>query len=392
MKLFKLIIGLTLLYSVMNAQVLNIEKDWNLLGATEDIHNLSIFNSACVEELFIYTEDKIWKGYPRDKTLTSLKEAQGFWAYAKSACSIDTKASVASDGVLDITDIILTKKSSNCRDYVRKYGSSVKDIKENKDFSGVFEVYLQGDKCIFKSNSIPNHDFNDASAKFATKVSTQSIEMEITSSPSFASEVTSFVLGDNGIMLNGVKLDILAAGCFGVGDGKIGCHDISLPWRYDPMSPQASFGTDKHNAHTQPSGAYHYHGSPEALFDKSGTIESPIIGFAIDGFPIFGSYFMKNGQITKATSSYKLKLGNRQSVNGVNPGGSYNGEFRDDYEYVNGLGDLDECNGMSINGVYGYYVTDSFPWVINCYKGVVSLINTSPPNGGQGGDKKGPKR
>jgi hypothetical protein len=40
---------------------------------------------------------------------------------------------------------------------------------------------------------------------------------------------------------------------------------------------------------------------------------------------------------------------------------------------VAGLGDLDECNGMSYQGVYGYYITDSFPYVLNCFKGTPDL-------------------
>lgn len=45
-----------------------------------------------------------------------------------------------------------------------------------------------------------------------------------------------------------------------------------------------------------------------------------------------------------------------------------NGTFIDDYEFTN-AGDLDECNGMSINGDYGYYVSEAYPWVIKCFKG-----------------------
>ncbi|MCW8865167.1 MAG: YHYH protein, partial [Colwellia sp.] len=41
-----------------------------------------------------------------------------------------------------------------------------------------------------------------------------------------------------------------------------------------------------------------------------------------------------------------------------------------DYEYVAGHGDLDECNGMSVNGVYGYYISDGFPYILTCFKGV----------------------
>ena len=49
--------------------------------------------------------------------------------------------------------------------------------------------------------------------------------------------------------------------------------------------------------------------------------------------------------------------------------GNYDGQFRGDYEYTPGAGDLDECNGMEINGAYGYYVTSSYPWVIGCFTG-----------------------
>ena len=36
---------------------------------------------------------------------------------------------------------------------------------------------------------------------------------------------------------------------------------------------------------------------------------------------------------------------------GAFPGGNYNGTFRDDYELTN-TGDLDICNGMTVNGQY----------------------------------------
>ncbi|MDO8272782.1 MAG: YHYH protein [Gammaproteobacteria bacterium] len=52
-----------------------------------------------------------------------------------------------------------------------------------------------------------------------------------------------------------------------------------------------------------------------------------------------------------------------------NPGGTYDGTYRDDYEYVAGLGDLDRCNGMTVNGQYGYYITDNFPYMMFCFSG-----------------------
>ena len=41
----------------------------------------------------------------------------------------------------------------------------------------------------------------------------------------------------------------------------------------------------------------------------------------------------------------------------------------DDYEYVAGLGDLDACNGMTVDGAYGYVVTEGFPYILGCFTG-----------------------
>lgn len=278
-------------------------------------------------------------------------------------------ANETSDAV-DITDVILKKRTANCADYVNNYKSSVQDVNRQLSFQGNFSVSVSGDKCIFTSNAIPNHNFNDGESTFVTNVSEQNVKYEVNTNPQKASKNTELSLTtDNAIFLNGVKLDLLSAGCYGVGDGKIGCSDITQPWRFDPMSSLSNFNIDSHNAHTQGDGTYHYHGSPVALFDSNNAVVSPVIGFAADGFPIFGSYFDDNGTIRKAKSSYQLKKGRRRAIKGINPGGRYDGRYRNDYRYVAGSGDLDECNGMTINGVYGYFVTESYPWVIGCFKG-----------------------
>lgn len=269
----------------------------------------------------------------------------------------------------DISDALLSNRRAECSYYAENRISSVLDIKRNTWFDGSVQITVDGSECVISTNSIPNHDFNDNSAAFATNVSAVSAEFRIPTTPGFAASTTPLSLTtDNAVLLNGVKVDVLAAGCYGVGDGKIGCNDIDQAWRYDPMSPLAQFGTDQHNAHTQPDGTYHYHGNPQALFDQDPATESPVIGFAADGFPIFGSFINEGGQIRAAASSFQLKSGSRPTGAG-NPGGSYDGEFRDDYEYVQGSGDLDECNGMMRNGVYGYYVVNQHPWILACYKG-----------------------
>lgn len=269
----------------------------------------------------------------------------------------------------DISDVILSNQRAECSYYADTLFSSVLDIRRNTLFLGSVDISVEGDECIITTNSIPNHDFNDNSAAFATNVSAVDAEFRIPIEPRFASESTAISLQtDNAVLLNGVKIDLLAAACFGVGDEKIGCFDISQPWRLDPMSSINDFGTDIHNAHTQPDGTYHYHGNPDALFDQSGTVASPVVGFAADGFPIFGSFIDDNGSVREVTSSYQLISGSRPTGSG-NPGGTYDGTYVDDYEFIEGHGDLDECNGMMRSGVYGYYIVNEFPWVLRCYKG-----------------------
>lgn len=271
-------------------------------------------------------------------------------------------------GTVDITDILFTSRSPSCADYITHSISSVLDVTRNQNFEGDLKISLVGDKCVFETNGIPNHDFNDAMG-FPNDVSEQSDTKEVPALPEFAAAPTALTLvTDNALLLNGVKVDLLAAGCFGVGNGKIGCNDINQPWRYDPMFAANGFRVDSHNAHTQPNGSYHYHGPPNALFPSTATVPSGVVGFAADGFPIFGSFFDDAGALRKALPSYQLKANPRPSTNGA-PGGDYDGAYRDDYEYVQGTGDLDECNGMTVDGAYGYYITDGFPYILGCYKG-----------------------
>lgn len=298
----------------------------------------------------------------------------------------------------DITDAIFTRRATSCATYIDSYSSSVSDTKDNSTYEGSLIIENMNGTCTFTTTYIPNHDFD--TTNFATPVSAQiATTYTIVETPTAGSSNTPLSFGDdNAIMLNGVALDILSAACFGVteagvSDGvtansNIGCSDVDEPFRYDPMSPLNNFGTDTHNAHTQPNGLYHYHGSPVAMFDSNASVESPVIGFASDGYPIYGPYgdFDGNGTIRAAVSGYQLKSGTRAAVtyNSVTyaPGGSYDGTYTSDWEHNATLGDLDECNGMTdINGNYGYYVTSTYPWVLNCYHGTPDAsFEAGPPN------------
>lgn len=298
----------------------------------------------------------------------------------------------AAKGATDITDAILTARSANCADYVKNYTATAKDVQNNALFKANLQVSNDASSCSFASNAIPNHNFN-ASGHFAHVVTAQRQSYRIPAHPTRATTPTPLSLQyDNAIMLNGIKIDLLAAGCFGVGDGHIGCDNMATPYRYNPGGSN-NFGLDEddeHNAHTQPDGTYHYHGDPKALFSETDNSKpSPVIGFAAAGFPIFGSYFADGTTIRKAKSSCQLKSGARSG----GAGGTYDGTFIDDYQYVAGSGDLDACNGMTVNGVYGYFITQNYPYVMACFSGTPdpSFRKKGPPpmEGGPGG---GPPR
>lgn len=284
-----------------------------------------------------------------------------------------------STAVIDIKDKILTERSADCADHAAKYTASVLDITESTGFDSDVQITSDSDSCTFISDAIPNHDFNDSSAAFFGAVSEQNLEYSVTRSPAIASTTTALTQQTkNAILLNGVLVDILSAGCYApdspdaddTGNTAIGCGSDSA-WLLDPLGTSHKFGADAHNAHVQPQGMYHYHGSPKAMFDDNpGPDGSPVIGFAADGFPVYGSYFYDkdSGAVRKAESGYSLKQGTRAAIDGLNPGGDYDGTYVADWEF-GGTGDLDACNGMTVNGQYGYYAIDAYPWVIACFSG-----------------------
>ena len=325
------------------------------------------------------------------KKVNTINFLVGFCLIMLVSCSSTSEITNDTDsGSQNITNVTLTSRNPDCNTYVNSYVSSINYIKNDVVYSSLNgSLTITSDQnaqtCTFSTNSIPNHNVGE-DGSFATDVSEVSESFTISSSPTNAGSPTELSLAmDNAVFLNGAKLDLYAAGCYNVGDGKIGCNDNYTKdkyWRFDPMSPLNNFGTDNHNAHTQPNGAYHYHGDPKALYDQSSTtIESPVIGFAADGYPIFGPYFNDSGTIRKAESCYTTKSGARTELEnqepGFFPGGSYDGTYIQDYEFNQanfdaGTCDLDECNGMTIDGSYGYYVTDSYPWVLKCFKGTVN--------------------
>ena len=283
---------------------------------------------------------------------------------------------------IDITNSIFSKRSNNCWNYVENYSSNVRDLTRVLDFDGFVDIDSSDEFCEIYSDNIPNHDFNDSSAGFAHDAIEVERVFQIARSPQPASQTSPIVRNTwDAIMLNGVVVDLKSAGCYSPThsnanpDGNIpaGCNQ-SAQWNLVPLEYKSMFKVDIHNAHVQGDGTYHYHGNPNAMFDDSPSGDgSPLIGFAADGFPIYGSYILDDttGSFRKVLSGYTLKEGTRGPQSNSNPGGSYSGIYEEDWEWTD-AGDLDECNGMTFKGSYGYYVTDGYPYILNCFIGTIN--------------------
>ena len=118
---------------------------------------------------------------------------------------------------------------------------------------------------------------------------------------------------------------------------------------------------------------FHYQAPSEYMSAENTAKHSPIIGWALDGHPIYGPYAYTNtngtGAIIAMTSSYVVKSGTRTGIG--TPGGSYDGTYTHDYQYSGGAGTLDEYNGrFSVtpeypNGVYAYFATPTaYPYFV----------------------------
>lgn len=167
-----------------------------------------------------------------------------------------------------------------------------------------------------------------------------------------------------GIALDGIPFD--------PGTAEFWRNDPASGWHGEAMGAPMKLGLDMNNAHVQPSGAYHYHGIPSSLLRRLGTNKQTLIGYAADGFPIYGPLCQESsensGRLRSMKPSYRLRSGTRPGgMEG--PGGRFDGTYTEDYEYVEGCGDLDECNGRYgataefPNGTYYYVLTEAFPYV-----------------------------
>jgi len=192
------------------------------------------------------------------------------------------------------------------------------------------------------------------------------------------------------------------------------------PLQMGPPGPGGGGGTQ---------GQYHHHQNPTAfniatvkmsdvcdiyladgLYVPDPTKHGPLIGFAFDGYPIYGAYGWEQGSqnVKRMKPSYRLRnitqrttLPNGQALTQAQYGPTLAaqplGAYAEDFEYVAGSGDLDEHNGRQCvtpeypNGTYAYFATidesgvSAYPYVIGpTYYGVVLTENFGSRTPGAG--------
>ncbi|MEZ4404847.1 MAG: YHYH protein [Kofleriaceae bacterium] len=229
---------------------------------------------------------------------------------------------------------------------------------------------------------IPDHPV--VGGRFATPISTQNVSVTFPLAPTVGATATPAAM-NVGYALNSVKFDPATAGSCASdatstapGDGCVAAMGTG-PWRLEALGGAFMFGTDDSNAHVQPNGQYHYHGIPEGILTRLGRGQAmTLVGYATDGFPIYARYGYTDA--TDATSAVKVMTGSWQKKASPDAGRPSvtvfpMGTFTQDYEYVAGSGDLDECNGRTgvtpefPGGTYHYFITDSYPYIQRCVKG-----------------------
>lgn len=215
--------------------------------------------------------------------------------------------------------------------YVDLFSYHQKD--SNKD--GIENIRLKHDAyfLLMHSQGYPNHP----TAVFPNsgnpnRIAVQDFHFKIPLEPKFTSEITRVPMGPIGTAINGVVF----FNPFEMG-GMNAVEGYSEVW------------LDSCCGHPQQHGVYHYHKYPSCVkspFPDEGKRHSPILGFAWDGFPVYGPH-ESDGVMAK-------------DLTGENA--------------------LDVCNGHSDpERGYHYHVTPGkFPYLLGGYHGVVERSNSPP--------------
>ncbi|WP_295650810.1 YHYH protein [uncultured Mucilaginibacter sp.] len=209
-------------------------------------------------------------------------------------------------------------------------GTGVPDI--YKKIYGATSITTDGTYITIKATSLPDHKspyykgtqwaatlyeaYNGTNPLWSqnpNSIAENDVTYKIPLNPTVASTHSATPLGPMGVALNGVPIfNQYAAG------GAALTGEVN------------SF--DEYDGHPQQSGMYHYHAEPYYLTTKNG--ESSLIGFLLDGFPVYGP--MENGK-TLTNADLDVYHGHT-SATADYPNGIYHYHITSAAPYINGNG------------------------------------------------------
>ena len=253
----------------------------------------------------------------------------------------------------------------------------------DEEFGTMVTVTVDETTRSIESNSLPDHETGDyPNSGNPNTITEQSLSYEFPVDPDYTGEAT--YAQTPGVGVNGVAFEPGTAETVSCESGEV--------YRVEALQEVYDLGLDFNNAHVQPTGQYHYHGVSELLVAAYESNEDLVhVGFAADGHLM---YYSKSGAYE---SSYQLSTeartgtdcvasgpagGSTVEIEGTMPDGTYGS----DWVYVEGAGDLDECNGTWIDGEYAYILTDEYPYIPRCLNGEFTDLG---PGGAGGGPAPG---
>ncbi len=320
----------------------------------------------------------------------------------KALLSISTL--IISSGLVAQTDPAITSWLQNNTIKGSHYVSGNSTVIDDDVLANVQQVQFSANFVYVSTNGIPAYPtgpFLDGNPSLATE---QNAIYKIPLSPTQNTGTpTNTTAGTIAIFINGVSLydyrDGVSYSLTASADqgGPTGGSGDGV-WNRDAI-PAEMDGFDCSKGHPA-MGDYHHHQNPSAfkldktvvsticnMYDAEGlytinaSAHSPLIGFAYDGFPIYGAYGYDNtdgtGGIVRIKSSYKLRnitvrteyADGTDVTDGPAVGTNFPlGHYREDYEYNATNGHLDEHNGRFCvtpeypNGIYAYFCTVDENW------------------------------
>jgi hypothetical protein len=200
-----------------------------------------------------------------------------------------------------------------------------------KKIYGATDMYVDGNYIIIKSNGRPDHKspyyqgtawaslyeaYNGTNANWRqnpNKIATANLTFKIPKDPVVAANHTATPLGPIGISLNGVPFYNQYAG------------------PNQPLTNEIN-SFDQYNGHPQQMGGYHYHVEPLYLTAQKG--KSVLLGFLLDGFPVYGP--IENG-VAVTNASLDAYHGHTHATADY-PNGIYHYHTTSADPYINGSG------------------------------------------------------